>query len=448
MVERMREAAGREDRAPASGTAPSPAALAARLRAAPGPERRDRRRRRGDHRRRPRRAATRRCSSSPSASTAPAPQSAARRSRGEIAAAPGLLDPDVRDALARRRREHRRPSPRAELETVAAPTVVELAQGQRVEVRTSPVAAAGIYAPGGRAAYPSSVLMCASRRASPASARIAVATPAGAGGTAERRASSPPARSPGSTRSTRSAAPRRSRRSPTAPRRSPAVDVIAGPGQPLRQRGQAPRLRRPSASTGSPGRASSSSSPTRRANPRVARARPLRPGRARRRRPARRRLARRRAARPGRASGRRARRRARRASPRRRSRSSRPPASSARSTLADASPRSTSSSRSTAPTRRRGAERSPGCVFVGPGGATAFGDYAAGSNHVLPTGGAARFGGPLGPAHFTPPHLRRLASRPPPPRRWRRTSPRWPAPRDSPCTASRPRRETELERPR
>jgi histidinol dehydrogenase len=32
---------------------------------------------------------------------------------------------------------------------------------------------------------------------------------------------------------------------------------------------------------------------------------------------------------------------------------------------------------------------------VGARGATAFGDYALGSNHVLPTGGAARFGGPL-----------------------------------------------------
>jgi histidinol dehydrogenase len=45
-------------------------------------------------------------------------------------------------------------------------------------------------------------------------------------------------------------------------------------------------------------------------------------------------------------------------------------------------------------------ERNPGCVFVGHGGATAFGDYAAGSNHVLPTDGAARFGGPLGPGAF------------------------------------------------
>jgi histidinol dehydrogenase len=37
---------------------------------------------------------------------------------------------------------------------------------------------------------------------------------------------------------------------------------------------------------------------------------------------------------------------------------------------------------------------------VGPGSATAFGDYAAGSNHVLPTGGAGRFQGPLGPGAF------------------------------------------------
>jgi histidinol dehydrogenase len=41
-----------------------------------------------------------------------------------------------------------------------------------------------------------------------------------------------------------------------------------------------------------------------------------------------------------------------------------------------------------------------GCVFVGNLSATAFGDYAAGSNHVLPTGGAGRFTGPLGPSVF------------------------------------------------
>jgi histidinol dehydrogenase len=44
--------------------------------------------------------------------------------------------------------------------------------------------------------------------------------------------------------------------------------------------------------------------------------------------------------------------------------------------------------------------RYAGCVFVGPYSATAFGDYAAGSNHVLPTGGAGRFMGPLSPDTF------------------------------------------------
>jgi histidinol dehydrogenase len=43
---------------------------------------------------------------------------------------------------------------------------------------------------------------------------------------------------------------------------------------------------------------------------------------------------------------------------------------------------------------------SAGCVFAGPYSATAFGDYVAGSNHVLPTGGAGRFSGPLGPDVF------------------------------------------------
>jgi histidinol dehydrogenase len=47
-----------------------------------------------------------------------------------------------------------------------------------------------------------------------------------------------------------------------------------------------------------------------------------------------------------------------------------------------------------------GRVRTAGCVFVGRNGATAFGDYAAGSNHVLPTGGAGRFSGPLSPSAF------------------------------------------------
>ncbi len=69
--------------------------------------------------------------------------------------------------------------------------------------------------------------------------------------------------------------------------------------------------------------------------------------------------------------------------------------------------------------------RQAGAVFIGPNCATAYGDYVAGSNHVLPTGGAARFASALGPstylrrmsivqmtdaaAHALTPHLERLA---------------------------------------
>jgi histidinol dehydrogenase len=41
-----------------------------------------------------------------------------------------------------------------------------------------------------------------------------------------------------------------------------------------------------------------------------------------------------------------------------------------------------------------------GCLFVGSESGTAFGDYVAGSNHVLPTGGAARFASGLSVRHF------------------------------------------------
>ena len=47
-----------------------------------------------------------------------------------------------------------------------------------------------------------------------------------------------------------------------------------------------------------------------------------------------------------------------------------------------------------------GRVRAAGCVFVGQGAATAFGDYVAGSNHVLPTGGAGRFQSALSAATF------------------------------------------------
>ncbi|HUF22819.1 MAG TPA: histidinol dehydrogenase [Vicinamibacterales bacterium] len=43
---------------------------------------------------------------------------------------------------------------------------------------------------------------------------------------------------------------------------------------------------------------------------------------------------------------------------------------------------------------------SAGTIFVGPWSAQAAGDYATGSNHILPTGGAARFRGGLSAADF------------------------------------------------
>ena len=47
-----------------------------------------------------------------------------------------------------------------------------------------------------------------------------------------------------------------------------------------------------------------------------------------------------------------------------------------------------------------GRVRKAGCVFVGNSAGTAFGDYVTGSNHVLPTGGAARFQSALSAATF------------------------------------------------
>ena len=44
--------------------------------------------------------------------------------------------------------------------------------------------------------------------------------------------------------------------------------------------------------------------------------------------------------------------------------------------------------------------RSAGCLFVGIESGTAFGDYVAGSNHTLPTDGAARFASGLNVRHF------------------------------------------------
>jgi histidinol dehydrogenase len=44
--------------------------------------------------------------------------------------------------------------------------------------------------------------------------------------------------------------------------------------------------------------------------------------------------------------------------------------------------------------------RNAGCIFVGKNSPVILGDYVAGPSHVLPTGGSARFGSPLGVADF------------------------------------------------
>ena len=68
--------------------------------------------------------------------------------------------------------------------------------------------------------------------------------------------------------------------------------------------------------------------------------------------------------------------------------------------LPSRSPPSTSSSWARRPRRSRAGCASPAACSSGAGAGTAFGDYVAGSNHVLPTGGAARFQSALSPATF------------------------------------------------
>jgi len=98
-----------------------------------------------------------------------------------IAAAPGLLEPAVREGL-RVAAANITAVARAELAALERPATAELEQGHRVEVVHAPVAAAGVYAPGGKAAYPSSVLMCCLPAKAAGVVRVAVASPPGEGG--------------------------------------------------------------------------------------------------------------------------------------------------------------------------------------------------------------------------------------------------------------------------
>jgi histidinol dehydrogenase len=313
-----------------------------------------------------------------------------------IAAAPGLLEPEVRDALRLAARNVEAVA-RAELEVRMRPAAVELPEGQAVEVRDEPIAAAGVYAPGGRAAYPSSALMCCIPARVAGVVRIAVATPPAPAGRPNAAtlaacaiAGVDEVYAIGGAQAIAALA--------FGTETIDRVDLIAGPGN--RYVAEAKRL--VSDTVGIDGIAGPSElmvvadgtadpgwialdlcaqgehgedSPLIVASPASAlldRIAEL--------------VAELVAERPSVAEA--------------------PLALVSTTgleralTLADAvAPEHLELAFDGADANAARA-RVAGCVFVGPGGGAAFGDYAAGSNHVLPTGGAARFGGPLGPDAF------------------------------------------------
>jgi histidinol dehydrogenase len=107
------------------------------------------------------------------------PPTSLRVDRDSIASAAAALDPAVREAL-----ELAIANVRAVASAAVddGPREVGLPQGQTVTLRSAPVAAAGIYAPGGRASYPSSVLMGAIPARVAGVRRLVLATPPGPGG--------------------------------------------------------------------------------------------------------------------------------------------------------------------------------------------------------------------------------------------------------------------------
>ncbi len=96
----------------------------------------------------------------------------------ELDAALDALDPDVRSSL-----DLAAANVGALVEAqLSDPVDVTLGQGQQIRVDELPVARAGVYAPGGRAAYPSTVVMCAVTARAAGVERIVVCTPPGADG--------------------------------------------------------------------------------------------------------------------------------------------------------------------------------------------------------------------------------------------------------------------------
>ncbi len=313
-----------------------------------------------------------------------------------VEAAPGLLEPEVREAL-RLAAANIEAVARAELEARMRPASVELPEGQVVEVREEPVASVGVYAPGGRNPYPSSVLMCVIPARVAGVGRIAVASPPGAAG--RPNAAVLAACSIAGVHEVYAVGGAQAVAAFAFGTQTVArVDLVAGPGNRYVQEAK----RMVSGWAGIDGIAGPSelmvvadgtARPEWIALDVCAQAEhgedsPLI------------------VASPDRALLERVGDLVEELVVERPSVADAPLALVATSgveaalSLADA----------VAPEHLElafeGADaiaargRVAGCVFVGGGGATAYGDYAAGSNHVLPTGGAARFGGPLGPGTF------------------------------------------------
>ncbi len=313
-----------------------------------------------------------------------------------IAAAPGLLEPPVREGLRVAARNIEAVA-RAELANVERATTVELEQGQRIEVRASPVAAAGVYAPGGRAAYPSSVLMACIPARVAGVPRLCVATPP-AGSERPSAATLAACAIAGVDEVYALGGAQAIAALAFGTESVRAVEVIAGPGN--RWVNEAKRL--VAGRVGIDGLAGPSelvvvAGGAAEANwialDLCAQAEhgddsPLvvisidpalldRIGEL---------VAELAAERPSVADAPLALVQA--------------PGHELALSLADAIAPEHLELAFAGADRSAAASRVAGAVFVGNGGATAFGDYAAGSNHVLPTGGAARFGGPLGPGAF------------------------------------------------
>ena len=306
--------------------------------------------------------------------------------------------------------------------------------GVELERRWLPVARAGVYAPGGSAPYPCSLVMGVVPARVAGVGTVVVASPADATGPSTRSCSARPACWASTPCSSR-AASRRSARSPTAcrtraSRPSTSSSAPAARGSPPRRSSSSARWR----STSRPARPRASCSPTRR-RPRDGRRRPHHPGRARPGLPRPARDAERGPRRRGRGRGPRAASppRSRRDILARRARRPRPdrprPGHRRRHRLRQRLRARAPVGRRRGPRGRRRADPQRRLHLRRPLVARSrAGDYASGANHVLPTGGLARGCGPLavetfgklqpGPAdHARGP--RRAPARDPDPRRGR-----------------------------